>query len=99
MLDNIILDIHQSKHLIKSSSISNAQIDKLSFARTNFKETKLKKINLCNKFHNKQKQDNYVFKARPMPDYPSLELKLSTSNLTIPNPPKLTSFRKLNEKK
>ena len=99
MLDNIILDIYQSKQLYKYSSISNVKNDKLSVARTYFKESKVKKINSSYKFHNKQKQDNYVFKARPMPEYPSLELKLSTTNLTIPNPPKLTSFRKLNEKK
>ena len=39
-------------------------------------------------------KENHVFKAKPMPDFKLKEVKRSTNNLTIPNPPKLSNFQK-----
>jgi hypothetical protein len=44
-------------------------------------------------------EEKFVFKARPMPEFTLKEVKRSTCNLTIPNPPKLTTTKKSLDKK
>lgn len=101
--ENMKSENNKSKRELKTFSNGKINIVNVHLARTISKENKLinreKQSKEKNLLNSKVKEENYVFKARSMPEYPSLELKLSTTNLTIPHPPKLTSCRNLNHKK
>jgi hypothetical protein len=71
-----------------SRSFSRDQTD----SPTNHKENSR---SLLKDFFSKSREEKYVFKARPMPEFNVKEVKRSTSNLTIPNPPKLSCGKKL----
>lgn len=81
--------------------ISNLKLNRSkSIERTSSTKENLAPLNFLQEKSKEEKDEKFVFKARPMPEFGLKEVKRSTNNLTIPNPPKLsTTVKKSLDKK
>jgi len=74
----------RSKHSALTSTRTLSKDRFSSKENTNFSKENVNDIS----------EEKFIFKAKPMPEFTLKELKRSSSNLTIPNPPRITPFKK-----
>ena len=80
---------HQNENKPSMENRGRSKHSALTSTRTLSKDRFSSKENV-----NDISEEKFIFKAKPMPEFTLKELKRSSSNLTIPNPPRITPFKK-----